>query len=123
MRKIFAFTIIVAMLYQAFNNSFLLADYYLNMASYLKNCENKARPKMHCNGKCQVMKKIREQEKKDQENAESKGGNKYEVFSSKSFFATVHILSSVRRPSTIPHHYLCSKPSVLITDIFHPPQA
>ena len=33
---------------------------------YAKNCINKARPKLHCNGKCQMMKKMRKRKKKKQ---------------------------------------------------------
>lgn len=67
-----------------------MADYYTNTAKYAKNCENKARPKMHCNGKCQMMKKLQQEEKKDQENPERKSENKNEiVLSTKSFFATI----------------------------------
>lgn len=45
---------------------------------------------MHCNGKCQMMKKLQEEEKKDQENQERKSENKNGVvLSSKSFFTSV----------------------------------
>lgn len=45
---------------------------------------------MHCNGRCQMMKKMQQEEKKDQENPERKNDNKNEVLlSSKSFFAVI----------------------------------
>ncbi len=44
---------------------------------------------MHCNGKCQMMKKLQQQEKSDQGNPERKMENKIEVISAKSFFATL----------------------------------
>jgi len=101
-----------------------MADYYTNTSKYSKNCENKAKPKMHCNGKCQMMKKLQHEEKKDQENPERKSENKNEsVLSTKSFFAT------------IPTQYLIDSKSKKISpssdgksidrcfDIFHPPQA
>ena len=44
---------------------------------------------MHCNGQCQVMKKILEEEKQQQQADERKMGSKVSVLSSKSFFATL----------------------------------
>ena len=68
-----------------------MVDYYTNAGKYAKNCENKAKPRMHCSGKCQMMKKLQQEEKKDQENPERKSENKNEsVLSSKSFFAIVN---------------------------------
>jgi hypothetical protein len=42
-----------------------MADYLVNMESYKKACINKARPKMHCNGKCQMLKNLKKQEEND----------------------------------------------------------
>ena len=72
----------MAFLIQTFSKPFIIADYYANTADYAKNCINKLIPAMHCNGKCQMMKKLQEQEKKDQESSERKSGNKTEVLSS-----------------------------------------
>lgn len=79
---------------------------------------------MHCNGKCQMMKKLEQEEKKDQENPERKSENKNEIIlSTKSFFATVSAQFILLRKSkkilpssegkSIDHSF----------DIFHPPQA
>jgi hypothetical protein len=123
-RHITAIIFFAALLAQTFSKSFVMADYYTNTSKYAKNCENKAKPKMHCNGKCQMMKKLQQEEKKDQENPERKSENKNEIIlSTKSFFAT------------IPTQYLIdSKSKKLLPssdgksidrsfDIFHPPQA
>ena len=89
-KQITALLFIIALLAQTFNKSFVMADYYTNTSKYAKNCENKAKPKMHCNGKCQMMKKLQQEEKKDQENPERKAENKNEIIlSSKSFYAAV----------------------------------
>jgi hypothetical protein len=98
-------------------------DYYLRTAEYAKNCVNTARPMMHCNGKCQMAKKMMQEEKKDQQAPERKSVNKNEItLSSKSFFASINlhvfsILPSVKR-------YYAS-PDIIgrSLDIFHPPQA
>jgi len=78
---------------------------------------------MHCNGKCQMLKKLQQDAKKDQENPERKSENKNEIIlSTKSFFASV--------PS--PCSVLCKSNKLLPSSngksidrslaIFHPPQ-
>lgn len=79
---------------QTFNGAFIVVDYYANTGAYAKNCENKTRPMMHCNGKCQMMKKLKEEQKKDAQYPERRGDNKNEiVISSKSFFYPTMFLS------------------------------
>jgi hypothetical protein len=67
-----------------------------------------------------MMKKLREEERKDQHNPERKVENKNEVASSKSFFA-----SGVFREPVITHSYTVyfntSFPIGATADIFHPP--
>jgi hypothetical protein len=58
----------VAFLLSTFSKGLILVDYYTNPGRFAKSCENKARPKMHCNGKCQVMKKMSQEENKDKQN-------------------------------------------------------
>lgn len=49
---------------QSFNNVIIVSDYYLNTSKYIAQCVNKADISMHCNGKCQMEKKIRQEDKK-----------------------------------------------------------
>ena len=101
-----------------------MADYFANNAAYVKNCENKARPKMHCNGQCQMMKKILTEEKKDKENSDRKNENRNEVsLSSKSFFTTI-IYSPFKYKKVRPiAHYTSVLSLGKSIEIFHPPQA
>ncbi|MBO9573826.1 MAG: hypothetical protein J7497_16690, partial [Chitinophagaceae bacterium] len=70
-----------------FNQGFYYLGYIVQQKEYMKQCVNKARPQMHCNGKCLLMKKIEEQEKKERAQApEMKYAAKQEVFSSSSSF-------------------------------------
>ena len=123
-RRLTAFFILAAVLAQSVSRPFIVADYYANTNAYAKNCINKARPKMHCNGKCQMMKKIQEQEKKDQENQERKSENKTEILlSSKSFFASLNLPVTI----IIELDKISPRSNGISTDrsldIFHPPQA
>lgn len=61
MFRIFAFILLaVAFVLQSFNKPFILMDYYSHTASYEQHCVNKAKPALHCHGKCQMMKKMQE---------------------------------------------------------------
>ena len=40
----------------------VVADYYLDTAAYIQNCINKNKPSMHCNGMCQLHKKLKQQQ-------------------------------------------------------------
>jgi hypothetical protein len=121
LRQLVALFILTAFLAQTFSKTFVVMDYYANTAAFAQNCENKARPAMHCNGKCQMMKKLKQQEKKEAENAERKGSLQMEVISSKAFFASIpHITTTTQQ-----HFFVRNNNSVhdIAAAIFHPPAA
>jgi hypothetical protein len=68
--KITAVLLIIVIVSSSFSRFFIFAGFELNK-SYIatKLCENRNRPWMHCNGKCYLMKKIKQAEEK-QNNAE-----------------------------------------------------
>ncbi|HTE00384.1 MAG TPA: hypothetical protein VK668_13920 [Mucilaginibacter sp.] len=68
--KITAVLLIIVIVSSSFSRFFIFAGFELNK-SYIatKLCENRNRPWMHCNGKCYLMKKIKQAEDK-QNNAE-----------------------------------------------------
>ncbi len=76
---------------------------------------------MHCNGKCKMMKKLKQEENKDKQNPNRKTDNKDEVLFSKSSFPFIQIAVT-----TLKILYPAIKASLAIDhiyDIFHPPQA
>ena len=97
-----------------------MGDYYSNTAAYAKNCINKAKPQMHCNGKCQMMKKLKAQEKKDQQNPERRN-SKEDVLSSKSFFVSLNIITTHSR--ILYHNADSGVPVKRSHTFFHPPTA
>jgi hypothetical protein len=121
-RYIAAILLIVAFAIQTFKGGFVIFDYYSNTAAFAKNCINKAKPKLHCNGKCQMMKKMQEEEKKDQQVPERKFENKIEVVSSKSFFYTTATTFSIlaSKATTVEKDHPLTD---MAYDFFHPPQA
>jgi len=119
-RPIIASIILLAFVAQTFSAQVIQLNYYMNTATFAKNCENKARPKMHCNGKCQVMKKMQEEEKKDQQVPERKSANKNEVLSSKSFFCSI-VFNSIIVENDFPRRSIPA-PVDRSASVFHPPQ-
>ncbi len=79
---------------------------------------------MQCQGRCQMKKKLQQEEKKDQENPERKAENKNELLIfSKSFFASIalpvkYVLSKTKYSSQSGGNSIDRS-----SDIFHPPQA
>lgn len=55
----------VALTLQSFYRSIMAVDYQINLPDYIAKCINKDKPMLHCNGQCELMKKIREKEKEE----------------------------------------------------------
>ena len=94
LKKTAALLLLLCCMAQAFSGAAMLGGYYINNTAYLRNCENKARPQLHCNGRCQLLKKMKQEEKKDAQSPEQRVSGKEQVLSSKSFFAkapTIHV--------------------------------
>ncbi|GAB3017501.1 hypothetical protein GCM10027051_22930 [Niabella terrae] len=73
---------------QSFSKVLIVVDYYLNRAAFEARCENKDRPLLSCGGKCQMVKRLKQEQQKDQQSPDRNGSQKNEiVLSSKSFFA------------------------------------
>jgi len=119
--RIIAFVLLVAFSIQVSSRYFVIADYYANTSTYAKNCINKARPQLHCNGKCQMMKRLQQQEKEEQQNADKKGTEKYSsVLSSRSFFTRIESINIHSSGTCYPSFSSAILQGFRI-DIFHPP--
>jgi hypothetical protein len=120
LKNIAVIPLLIAFAAQSFSGAFIRLGYAINPAAFAKYCVNKAKPRLQCNGKCQVMKKMKEEEKKEQENTERKLDYKVTLLSSKSFFATVSHLGTpykITYPRTT-----CSATVHRSLTVFHPPQ-
>ena len=105
---------------QVFSQATIVMDYYANTTAYSQKCENKARPQMHCKGKCQMMKKLKEEEKKEQQTPGRKAEQKNEVLSSKSFYTHLPI-EKTHISSRYSLFHLITLPTTIPGSIFHPP--
>lgn len=120
-QRIVAFILAISFLGQTFNQGWYYLGYLVQQKEYMKRCENKARPQLHCNGKCQLMKKILEQEKKEQGQApELKLAAKVDALSSKSFFPVYTTPVSESRLSLF-IQYTIGYPVDRACSLFHPP--
>jgi len=119
-KQALAAILLMAFLAQTFNQGFYYLDYLINKTAFEKNCINKARKWMHCDGRCQLAKKIIESEKRQQEAPEMKLAGKTEVLSSRTFY-TILIYSPVTSASCgyIPHN--TGHPVDQPSSFFHPP--
>lgn len=123
LKKLSAIILLLSFAVQAFASQFIALDYYLNTSAYAKDCVNKARPMLHCNGQCQFMKKLAKHEKKEQENSENKSAGKNETnLSSKSFFTSA---PSGQFVVTKKYYFIFNEKEVPGTpsSLFHPPGA
>jgi hypothetical protein len=63
MKLVLASILMLLVFVQSFSNWFIYLEYQSNKTFIAdKLCINKTKPKLHCNGKCQMMKKIAEEE-------------------------------------------------------------
>lgn len=114
---------LIAFLAQSFNQGWYYLSYLAQKKEYMKQCVNKSRPQMHCDGRCQLMKKIEEQDKKEQGQApEMKLASKAEVLSSTSSF----LISLNFSTSQVKNCFLLLNSGIPVdqpSSIFHPPPA
>jgi hypothetical protein len=66
MNKLLSIALIFVILLHSLGQSVVLIHYLFNRQYYATVlCENKAKPELHCNGKCQLMKELKANEKKE----------------------------------------------------------
>lgn len=118
-KKITAFVLLLAFMANTFNQASLVLGYHLNKAAFMKNCENKYRPELECNGQCQLMKKLEQQRKEEQKFPELKLENKTEVVCFHTFFPANLSINNDTKPDyfTLSDTRTFDQPSV----VFHPP--
>jgi hypothetical protein len=76
----------ICFLLMTFSKGLTLINFYLNQETITaKFCVNKNKPQLHCNGKCFLAKKIKEQEQKEAADAIMEL-SKIEVVSASSYF-------------------------------------
>jgi hypothetical protein len=115
--------LVTLVLTQTFSKWMVVLEYSLNKEFIAqKLCENKAKPKLHCNGKCQMMKRLAEEEK---QNSSSTTNHTFKInipevlFSNNTDQLTIPSLSlSASSYNEEPPVFIHNAPS---SPVFHPP--
>ncbi|TDN35998.1 hypothetical protein E4631_04135 [Hymenobacter sp. UV11] len=70
MKPVFAYLLAALVLLQTFSRELLVVDYALNRATITARfCVNKARPELHCDGKCYFAKQLKKQQDRESKSA------------------------------------------------------
>ena len=113
--------LILLLMAQTFSKWFVEISFDLNRDYIAKNlCENRFRPVLKCNGNCVLMKKMKQEEKKEQDAPPVKLEIASIVLSSRSFFATAEAPVFISSTSYIIAGN-SGKPVDRADAIFHPP--
>ena len=119
-RGLITISLLLIILLQIAGKWLILADYALNKEFIARTlCINKAKPKLACNGQCQLMKKMEQETKKEQSGNAVK--DKYEVIFSEAaaIFTFKPAVTAVKLYSA-GTGYIPARP---LYAVFHPPRA
>ena len=123
LNQLTAFVFLLSFALQTFSKALIVVGYFADNSVYAQHCENKAKPKMRCAGKCQMMKKLHSEEKKDDQYPQRRAENKDETtLSSKSFFCILSIPEK-KLPPAIYVEPAAGKEIKIPRSVFHPPSA
>jgi len=117
-RQITTILLLAAFSLQVFNKAILVADYYLNCSAYIEKCENKAVPEMNCEGKCVVSKKMKDEEKKEQNSELKRQGT--EIVCLKTAYTSL-VPENFTLVRIFNKNYCFCIPANYRSEIFHPP--
>eukprot|EP01133_Synstelium_polycarpum_P002794 gene2794-3216_t len=120
LNRLVALTLLVALISSNLSRFFIYAGFQANQKFIATSlCENKSRPWMHCNGRCYLMKKLKQAEEKEKKQERSEQKNRFqEVLPSSA------PLLSAAQPTVLLSYppYSPENPVNRSFSIFHPPQ-
>jgi hypothetical protein len=71
-----AFLLLLALLGQTFSSGVIVADFYANQDAIARNlCVNRDKPQMHCNGRCQLCKRLAQDNNNQDKNTPERKDN------------------------------------------------
>ena len=118
LRQVTAIILLIAFAAHTLQRTVIVLDYYTNTESFAQRCINKLRPSMNCNGKCLLMKKLKEEEKKDQQAPGRKLENKIDLIAGRLLVVVPAISESEKQHTSNYNGNLLAGYS---NSIFHPP--
>jgi hypothetical protein len=117
------FIIFLSLLFfiQSISKLWVVANYVLNKEYISKNlCVNKAKPKMHCNGKCHLKKQLEKEDKKENSGTTS-SKEKFEIQFCSPTKPLLQPKQQLAKNTQYHSRYLFSFSELHLLSIFHPP--
>lgn len=119
--RLFCFSLAFAVLFNTLANLTVILNYEVNKSYIVSHfCINKSKPKLHCNGKCYMMRKMKQQEEQEKVPAGNSVMEKVQLQLFAEQFSVFEFISlkkdfqfPVYRSSFIPENYC--------PFVFHPP--
>lgn len=91
-RQVLAAILLLALICQSFSKMIIVVDFYANQDLIARTlCINRLNTAIHCCGKCQLNKRMKQEEHRESESPERRSDHGYEVMSSRSYYLT-HIV-------------------------------
>jgi hypothetical protein len=120
LRRFISFFLLIAVLSANFSRLYVYAGFGWNQKYIATNlCENRSKPWLHCNGKCYLMKKVKQvQEREKNEERQTQKSLFQESFLLTSTKLKFH--TSLLQIIVTPYHAVFS--TINSGAIFHPPQ-
>jgi hypothetical protein len=121
LKQLFSYFLVIAILSQSASRFALVINYQLNKSSITKSfCENKTKPKLHCNGKCHLAKQLKKQEKNESQSSSNSSEKQEFQLISETNQTTKIMLEEVALFYVI-HNQKCFYSKCLL-GVFRPPQ-
>jgi len=121
LKSIIAILLASVFLFQSASKLLIIANYEINKEYISKNlCENKAKPKSTCNGKCHLAKELKKQDKKENSIPNSQKEKVEIQFLNK--ISSIAIVDFESENEELNVSYLFSNYSNSLSSIFHPPR-
>ena len=124
LKAFFSYLLISLVLLQTFSREVLVVDFTLNRAAITARfCVNKARPQLHCDGKCYFAKQLKKQEERENK-APNSLKERLEMLPA-AFRSLVPPVPAcwASAPVSYGPHRLAWVPANAAKGVFHPPQA
>jgi hypothetical protein len=93
-RQLGAILLLFSFSTKMFDKAVTVLDYQANTTTFAKNSENKEKPVMHCNGKCQMIKQLKKESRKEQQRQAPTGRIKMKSFPQNRFLQYCSLLIS-----------------------------
>lgn len=111
----------LSLLVQSMSKGIIVLSYFTNKQAYERYCVNKARPQLHCDGKCQVAKKIKAEEERDQKDPLKGSSFSEVVLINQDHFLRIQPIFASSAGETLLFPLAIGQPSDRSRSCFHPP--